>query len=128
MIFSLLVEYDSVTGYEVPRISIPESLLYALIGFAVTFLGIALLIFFVWGCGVLIKKTNGLATVRDGLSKIKPSRRKKQAQAEETPVLPAATEEGVSEEVRVAIIAAIAAYYSSENSSCEFKVKRIKRI
>ena len=29
---------------------------------------------------------------------------------------------------RVAIIAAIAAYYAAENSTCEFKVKRIKRL
>ena len=52
MILSLLAvgdepEYDSVTGNLVPEISIPESLLYALVGFLVTFFGIVLLIFIV---------------------------------------------------------------------------------
>ena len=31
-------------------------------------------------------------------------------------------------EVRLAIVAAIAAYYEGEKSKCEFKVKRIKRL
>lgn len=39
----------------VQRISIPESLLYALIGFVVTFLGIAILIFFVWAMGKVME-------------------------------------------------------------------------
>lgn len=42
----------------VQRISIPESLLYALIGFVVTFLGIAILIFFVWAMGKVMGVVN----------------------------------------------------------------------
>ena len=34
----------------------------------------------------------------------------------------------VSDEVRVAIIAALAAYYADEAGTCEFKSKRIKRL
>ena len=119
MILSLLAaaakpERDSVTGNLVPVISIPESLLYALIGFIVTFLGIVLLIFIVWLCGKIV-------------TKISKSGAKKKAE----PAAAAAalsTEEGISEEVRVAIMAAIAAYYASENAACEFQVKRIKRL
>ena len=65
MILSLLAvvdepEYDSVTGNLVPEISIPESLLYALVGFLVTFFGIVLLIFIVWLCGKIVGKLPSL--------------------------------------------------------------------
>ena len=36
--------------------------------------------------------------------------------------------EEVDARVRAAIVAAVAAYLAGENSSCEFKVKRIKRL
>ena len=53
MIYSLLAaagqEVDSVTGNVVPYVSIPEALLYALVGFLVTFMGIIILIFS-YGC------------------------------------------------------------------------------
>lgn len=91
----------------VQRISIPESLLYALIGFVVTFLGIAILIFFVWAMGKVMGVVNS---------------RKSEKSKETSP------EDGISEEIKVAIIAAIAAYYDGENTSCEFKVKRIRRL
>lgn len=120
MILSLLAaaaepEYDSVTGNLVPEISIPESLLYALVGFLVTFFGIVLLIFIVWLCGKIVGKLPRMGG------------KKKAAPAAAAPVA-AADEEEVSAEVRVAIVAAIAAYYASENAACEFQVKRIKRL
>lgn len=114
MILSLLA-YDSVTGNLIPEISIPESLLYALVGFLVTFFGIVLLIFIVWLCGKIVGKLPSLG----GKKKAAPA-------AAVAPV--AAAEEEVSAEVRVAIVAAIAAYYASENAACEFQVKRIKRL
>ena len=92
-----------------------DAILYALVGFAVTFLGIAILILLVWVVGKIINGVTG---------KIKAG--KKAATATETVALPES--DGVSEEIRVAIIAAISAYYMNENSHCEFKVKRIKRI
>lgn len=107
----------SLLAKDVQWISIPDALIYALIGFAVTFVGIFLLIFFVW----LLGKGAKQASVLRG--------RKKEEAAKELPAAemqePA---EEIGEEVRVAIIAAIAAYYAGEQSSCEFKVKRIKRI
>lgn len=91
-----------------------EALLYALLGFFVTFLGIVLLIFIVWLCGQIV-------------SRLSARKGSKKAAA---PAAPAATaeEEGIGEEVRAAIIAAIAAYYADEEGTCEFKVKRIKRL
>ena len=39
-----------------------------------------------------------------------------------------AKEEGITDEVKAAIIAAISAYYFGENTkTCEFKVKKIKK-
>lgn len=102
---------------EVQWISIPESLLYALIGFAVTFLGIAVLIFFVW----LMGKIMGLVNNRKKNGKT-PQPDQEKTEAELQP------QDTVSDEIKVAIIAAIAAYYEGENSSCEFKVKRIRRL
>ena len=113
MLWSLL-DVDIVTGNEIPVVSIGESLIYALVGFAITFLGVAILIFLIWLVGKIMKLVTG---------KLESKKQAKQAS------VPAEiSDDGVSEEVRVAIIAAISAYYMSENSSCEFKVKRIKRL
>ena len=97
-------------------ISIPESLLYALIGFAVTFLGILVLII----CVTIMGK---IMTVVNNRSKkvSKPAEKEKVVNDNQK-------DDAIPEEVIVAITAAISAYYESENSSCEFKVKRIKRI
>lgn len=106
------VEYDTVTGNVVPYLGYGEVFLFALIGFAITFIGIIILIGVVWLCGYIVNRLG--------------NRKDKEA---ETPA-PAISvaEDGIGEEVRVAIVAAIAAYYASENSSCEFKVKRIRKI
>lgn len=121
MLSSLLAsagqEVDSVTGNVVPYVTIPESLLYALVGFVVTFIGVIILIFFVWLCGKIINSA--------------AMRTKKKPKAQEAPAAPPVAAEGegaLDEHIRVAIIAAVAAYYASENSTCEFKVKRIKRL
>ena len=117
MSLSLLVKYDSVTGNIIPEISYLDSFIYALFGFAVTFLGICILIFFVWGCGKLIKQI--------GISQ----KNKKLSVQEKIDNIETSTfEDEINENVRVAIIAAIAAYYQEESSSCEFKVRRIKRL
>ena len=115
MLWSLL-DVDIVTGNEIPVVSIGESLIYALVGFAITFLGVAILIFLIWLVGKIIGSVTG-------------KRRSKQNAAQAS--LPAdvpAEDDGLSEEIRVAIVAAISAYYMSESSNCEFKVKRIKRL
>lgn len=107
------VEYDTVTGNIVPYLGKGEVFLFALIGFAITFIGIILLIFIMWLFGKIVTR----------LGKVQ-----KQEKADAPAAAAAAVEEGISEEVRVAIVAAIAAYYAGKNSSCEFKVKRIRKL
>ena len=105
----------STDGYDITWLTLPEGLIYALIGFIVTFLGIVILIFCVWIYGKIIKGVR-----EKSLSK------KKSATVPQTVV--SESDSDVPVEVRLAIIAAIAAYYENEKSSCEFKVKRIKRL
>ena len=95
-----------------------EAALYAFLGFAIVFIGIAFLIFIVWAVGQTISKVEAKA---------------KNAKVEEKPaqetVKPQTTEEDeLSDEVIAVITAAIAAYYKKENKKCDFTVKRIKRI
>lgn len=92
-----------------------EALLYALIGFAVTFLGIVILIAIVWAVGKATKKAEEKFAAR--AAKAVPSQPAEDAEGE-----------GIGEAERVAVMAAVAAYLESENSTCEFKVKRIKRL
>ena len=99
-----------------------EALVYALIGFLIVFVGITIIIAVIWLIGLLMRKTNNLAFLTN-------IGKKKKAQPE-TPAQPQAAvqDEEISDEVKAAIIAAIMAYYESEQPKCEFKVKRIKRI
>lgn len=120
-LMNLLAERPQVSddGFPITWLNIGEALVYALLGFAVTFLGIIILIFFVWAYGKIIK------SVRQGMGK------KAKGKAEESGEQTAVTEGADGEipvEVRLAIVAAIAAYYEGESSKCEFKVKRIKRL
>ena len=102
-------------------LSFGEACLYALIGFAIVFAGIVLIILIIWLLGLIMRKTNNLAF----LSNIGKKRKK----AKEPLVQDSVPEEDeISPEVRAAIVAAIMAYYTEEKPKCEFKVKRIKRI
>lgn len=107
------IEYDTVTGNVVPYLGRGEVFLFALIGFVITFVGIILLIFVMWLFGRIVNRIG---------------RMQKKEQGDPAAVAASSSDDGINEEVRVAIIAAIAAYYASENSSCEFKVKRIRKI
>lgn len=101
----------------------PEALVYALIGFAIVFVGITIIITVIWLIGLLMRKTNDLAFLTN-------IGKKKKAKAEpvvETQVI-TASEDEIPDEVKAAIVAAIMAYYESAQPKCEFKVKRIKRI
>lgn len=102
--------------------SFPEALVYALIGFVIVFVGIAIIIAVIWLIGLLMRKTNNLAFLTN-------IGKKKKAQLESS-VQPqtAVQNEDIPDEVKAAIVAAIMAYYESEQPKCEFKVKRIKRI
>lgn len=104
-----------------------EALLYALIGFAVVFLGIVLLIAIIWLVGLLMRKTNNL----EFLTNLKFKKRVKTEEVEQVAALQENTQadgDEIPAEVKAAIVAAIMAYYQQEESKCEFTVKRIKRI
>lgn len=98
-----------------------EALVYALIGFLIVFVGITVIIAVIWLIGLLMRKTNNLAFLTN-------RGKKKKAQPEPATQSKAATVDEVPDEVKAAIMAAIMAYYESEQPKCEFKVKRIKRI
>ena len=102
-------------GYQ--KITVGESALYALIGFALVFAGIALLILVVW--------TIGKAMDRNKTVPVAPP-----VASQKTEIKPVADSsiEDVDEETVAVIMAALMAYYQSTNPKCEFTVKRIKRI
>ena len=98
-----------------------EALVYALIGFVIVFMGIVIIIAVIWLIGLLMRKTNNLAFLTE-------IGKKKKAQPESVQPQIAAPDDEISDEVKAAIVAALMAYYESEQPKCEFKVKRIKRI
>ncbi|MDE6586573.1 MAG: OadG family protein [Clostridia bacterium] len=100
-----------------------EAIIYALIGFLIVFVGIAIIILIIWLIGLLLRKTNNLAFLRN----LKLKRKSKNVESEITPSI-SHDENEVPDEIKVAIIAAIMAYYSESSPKCEFKVKRIKRL
>lgn len=102
--------------------SLGEAAIYALIGFVVVFVGIALIILIIWLIGLLLRKTNNFAFLRN-----LKSRRKKEVTGSKELVKPEDTDE-IPDEIKAAIVAAIMAYYCESSPECEFKVKRIKRI
>lgn len=100
--------------------NIGEVAIYALLGFAIVFLGIALLVFVVW----LVGKIMGGAAAKAPAPAPKTP---KQAPAPAIPVKKT-EENGVDDETVAVITAAIMAYYRQNNQNCEFIVRRIKRI
>ena len=91
-----------------------ESVLYAGLGFLIVFLGIAFLIFIVWLAGKVI------TLKKNQTEKIIPKN-------QSTDIEPSGIE-GVSEETIAVIMAALMAYYQTEQPKCDFTVRRIKRI
>ena len=101
-------------------ISIPEAMFYALLGFAIVFLGIAFLILIVSAVGKLMQKN------KLGVSKTQEKPVAQPVQPVATPVLPTNNDE-LDEETVAVITAAIMAYYEQNTPKCEFTLKRIKR-
>jgi sodium pump decarboxylase gamma subunit len=101
------------------KTSIPEAALYAVLGFAIVFLGISFLILVVGLVGKVMNKT-----------KATPKAKETQAVKEEiaTSLAVSKETEEISEETIAVITAAIMAYYQQTQQKCEFTVKRIKRI
>lgn len=97
-----------------------EPVIYALIGFLIVFIGIAIIITIIWLIGLLMRKTDNLAFIH----KIGKNKKKKTKETGER----ALQSDEIPDEVKAAVVAAIMAYYSEARPECEFKVKRIKRI
>ena len=95
-------------------VQIEDVLLTFLLGLFVTFLGILIIVILVKFAGYLFTKNNGVETIE---------------KASEKPTQ-TVSDNDVPEHVKVAIIAAITAYYyQNENKTkADFIVKRIKRI
>ena len=100
-------------------VSIPEAALYALLGFATVFLGIAFLILVVWLVGKVMAKPIAI-----------PKTKKEEAvkEVKQESIMSCENSEEISEETVAVITAAIMAYYQQTQTKCEFTVKRIKRI
>lgn len=87
-----------------------------LIGMAVIFLGMTILILCVTGFG---KIANAIA---------KKTEKKAETKKEEVKTEITVSDDEIPEDIRVAIIAAVSAYYAESGSKNEFTVKKIKRI
>ncbi len=97
-------------------VNIGEAALYALIGLLVVFAGIAFLILIVWAVGKAMDKTAAKA-------KSKPAE-----SAKPDTSVAVTNDEEISEETIAVIMAALTAYYQTNNPKCEFTLKRIKRM
>ena len=86
-----------------------------IIGMVVIFAGMTVLILCVEGFGKLA-------------SYIAKKTEKKPEEKVETKTETVSEDDGVPEEIRVAIIAAVAAYYAESRSKNEFTVKKIKKL
>lgn len=102
--------------------SIGEAVLYALMGYAVVFAGIAFLIAIVWLVGLLMSKTGGIK-----LKKEKGTNERKEESSSIASVQSEDCEE-LSEETIAVIMAALTAYYEANDPKCEFTIKRIKKV
>ena len=94
MLSSLLETQIVIGGETVTYLDIGEGLLYALLGFIITFLGIVILIFMIWAVGKIMSK------IRMQKKEVPPD-----AKAENL-----TEENSLTPEIRAAIVAAIAAY------------------
>lgn len=98
-------------------VPISEAALYAVLGFAIVFVGIAFLILVVWLVGrAMVKANAGVGKVKEIKTPVAES------------IVVADVSEDLTDETVAVITAAIMAYYQQTNPKCEFTVKRIKRI
>lgn len=104
------------------KIGVGEVAIDALIGFIVVFIGIALLVAIVWAVGKVMQSAG------DAKGKTTEKQTKKTETKAEIPAVKNAATDDLDEETIAVISAAIAAYYASEQRSCGFVVKRIKRM
>lgn len=105
------------------KIPIGDATFYAIFGFLFVFLGIVVLILIFTLLGLVMKKIN----TRKAKPKKAKSQEKERVPVEAQPILQAESTE-IPPEVIAVITAAIAACLESENATCDFVVRRIKRI
>ena len=84
------------------------------LGVITVFLGITLLIFVVWVMGKIFSASTN-------------SKKEEEVTPEPAPVVEAVDDGGIPEHVKVAIVAAIMAFYEQQNEKCEFTIKKIAR-
>lgn len=89
-----------------------------ILGIVVVFFGIAVIILVIEGIGKIMSAKNGKSTVKTEKDEGLASTETEELQ----------TYDGASPEVVAAITAVLSAYYFSNESNCEFKIKKIKRI
>lgn len=94
---------------------IPETMLYAGLGFLIVFVGIAFLILIVWMVGKIIARNKDIAKPAETI--VSSIKQEVVSDGEE-----------ISEETVAVIMAALMAYYQTQGPKCEFTVRRIKRI
>ena len=120
-LLSITTDLLNIVSYEdAPKATVGEAALYALIGFIVVFVGIALLIAVLWLVGKVMAKAQG------GEKTAAPVKEK--PTVSQTLQVKSETIDGVDEETIAVITAAIMAYYQQEQKKCEFTVKRIKKV
>ena len=95
---------------------VPSGLYTFVLGMLVVFLGIAIIVVFVSIAGKIFSVEK----------KQKVKTEPKKAEVKEEPVI-VETDDEVPEHVKVAIVAAITAYYEEAKSNCDFVVKKIRR-
>lgn len=115
---TLLALTEKQQAYFDKKIGLAEAGIDALIGFAVVFAGIAVLVGILALVGWIMKRTANKPTANAPSAPV-PAITAPQANT-------AANE--IDEETLAVITAAITAYYAQEKPQCEFTVKRIKRI
>ena len=103
-------------------IDVGEAALYAALGFAIVFFGIALLIFVVWLIGRFMVKFHPQKVTK----KEQPSAHVANEVVENLAIADAT--DTIDEQTVAVIMAALMVYYQNTNPKCEFTVKRIKRI
>ena len=112
MLFNLLTDATKTRA-----VGLDEAALYALLGFLVVFIGIALLIFIVWAVGKIMQNTGKTNAPTKATQSVQPA-------VQPTP----SAKEELDEETVAVITAALMAYYQKNNPQCDFIVRRIKRI
>ena len=103
-----------------PKFDVGEGAFYAVFGFLFVFAGIALLILFFTGLGLIMKKVNARPR--------KPKKVSGGTVASETVSIAPAGGEELSPELVAVITAAVAAYCADPESKCGFVVRRIKKL